>query len=69
MQRSKITTQLPQFSLVDVSNVEKLVTMQTTAQSATHKHPIGITIKDLIRIHMLMVMHRTRLRKIRVKEG
>jgi hypothetical protein len=66
--RSEITIQLPQFSLVDVSSVEKLAIMPTTAQSATHRHPRGTIVKELIRIHLLVVLHRTRLRKTRVRE-
>jgi hypothetical protein len=66
--RPKITIQLPQYSLVDVLGVEKLVIMTTTAQSATHRHPRGTALKDLIRIHLLMVLYKTRLYKTRVRE-
>jgi hypothetical protein len=57
----EITIQLLQSNLVDVSCVVKLVIMPTIALSATHKHPRGTKVKELIRIHMLVVLHRTRL--------
>jgi hypothetical protein len=45
-----------------------LVIMPTIALSATHRHPRGTTIKVLIRIHLLMELHRTRLRRTIVRE-
>jgi hypothetical protein len=65
--RLEITTQLLQPNLVDVSSVVNLVIMPTDL-SATHRHPRRITIKELIRMHLLVVQHRTRLRRTRVRE-
>jgi hypothetical protein len=42
--------------------------MPTIALSATHRHPRGTAIKELIRIHLLVELHRTRLHNPRVKE-
>jgi hypothetical protein len=48
--------------------VVKLVIFPTIALSATHRHPRGTTIKELIRIHLLVELHGTRLRRTRVRE-
>jgi hypothetical protein len=62
------TTQLPQSNLVDALSVVNLVIMPTIALSTTHRHSRGIAIKELIRIHLLVDLHRTRLRRTRVRE-
>jgi hypothetical protein len=65
---AKIKIQLLQSNLVDASSVVNLVIMPTIALSATHRHPRGTTVKELNRIHLLVVLHRTRLRRTRVRE-
>jgi hypothetical protein len=51
-----------------VSSVANLATMLTTAQGIINKHPRGTATRGLIRIHLLMDLHKTRLRRTRVRE-
>jgi hypothetical protein len=48
--------------------VLNFVIMPTIALRATHRHPRGTTVKELIRIHLLVVLHRTRLHRTRVRD-
>jgi hypothetical protein len=42
--------------------------MLTIAQGAINRHPRGTTTKELIRIHLLVDLQRTRLHRTRVRE-
>jgi hypothetical protein len=51
-----------------VSSVANLATMLTTAQGAINRHPKRTATKELIRTHLLVDLHRTRLHRTRVRE-
>jgi hypothetical protein len=51
-----------------VSTVANLDNMLTTAHGAINRHPKGTTTKGLIITHLLVELHRTRLRRTRVME-
>jgi hypothetical protein len=60
--------QLPQFNPMAVSSVANLATMPTTTPGVTHRHPRRTATIGLTRTHLLVDLHRTRLRRTRVEE-
>jgi hypothetical protein len=64
--RPKTTAQLLQCNPMVVLSVAKLATMLTTAQGTINRNPRRIATRRLIRTHLLMDLHKTRLCRTRV---